>query len=504
MKFKSTLFLTLVTLGLSQAESKKPNIIFLLTDDQTVSSIGRYGNSDVVTPHMDSLADDGMIFDRHYNTTAICMASRANIFTGKYEYKTGTNFHKPSSKMRTSVWEKSYPVLIKEQGYLTAFAGKFGIEVEQKGLCEEDFDFWGGGHGQTHYKTSTNSSMAKYAIDYPHSTLSYGAFGQDVIKESVVQGKPFCLSISFKAPHKPATPDPQFDHIYQGKTFTKPVNYGREHSLHLSEQSKQDRQYTRFEEWGYDDNYDAVMATYYQQIYAVDVSLGMIRDELTSQGIADNTVIIFTSDNGFFCGAHGYGSKVLPYEEASRAPLIIFDPRAKTSGKKLRSRRLTANIDFAPTILDLAGAAVPAEMDGHSLLPLLDRQENRVRTQLSMMNTWGNTPTTALSCITEDEKYIFWWYEDETMSAKEELFDLKNDPYELNDISSTHPELLKTMRQKYTVELQRWKDTSVNYNHYEKFATLFDPTVPFADKKTLLAQMGKKAKNKKKKTISLP
>jgi arylsulfatase A-like enzyme len=172
-----------------------------------------------------------MIFDRHYNTTAICMASRANVFTGMYEYKTGCNFS--HGDMHADVWAKSYPVLLREAGYLTAFAGKFGIVVKGKGLCEEDFDFWGGGPGQTDYATAKNKSMQRYAEKYPHSTLSYGAFGQDVIRQSVEQKKPFCLSISFKAPHKPATPDPRFNDVYAGKKFTKPENFGREFGKHL-------------------------------------------------------------------------------------------------------------------------------------------------------------------------------------------------------------------------------------------------------------------------------
>ena len=115
------------------------------------------------------------------------------------------------------------------------------------------------------YVTAKNESMAKYAKEYPHSTLSYGAFGQDVIRAAVKQEKPFCLSISFKAPHRPVTPDLMFDDIYAGKSFTKPANYGRAAGEHLSQQSKQGRQYVRFSEWNYDTDYDGVIAKYYQR-----------------------------------------------------------------------------------------------------------------------------------------------------------------------------------------------------------------------------------------------
>lgn len=470
------LFQVSLILNINAQNNKKPNIIFLLSDDQSIYSIGAYGNPEVKTPHMDQLSADGVTFDRHYNTTAICMASRANIFTGKYEYKTGTNFHLAEGKMRKQLWADSYPVLIKQQGYLTAFAGKFGIEVQEKQLCEEDFDFWAGSGGQSRYETKYNNSIKKYAKEFPHSTLAYGAFGQDVIRESVKKGKPFCLSISFKAPHKPATPDPRFKDIYANTIFTKPVNYGREHSTHMSEQSKQGRQYSRFKSWDYNNKYNEVMRIYHQQVYAIDVALGMIRKELENQGIAGNTVIIYTSDNGFICGAHGYGSKVLPMEESSRAPLIIFDPRSTTVGRKLRSQKLTANIDFAPTILALAGATIPKEMDGKSLLTLIENPTKGGHEQISFINRWGAIPTHSLSCITQQYKYTYWWYEDTQIKATEELYDIKNDKYELTNLakSEEHTELLKTMRNRYDVELERWKSMAVQYNDYNLYNELFD------------------------------
>ena len=124
--------------------------------------------------------------------------------------------------------------------------------------------------------------------------------------------KLFCLSISFKAPHKPAAPDPRFDDVYAGKTFTKPKNFGREFAEHLSPQSKAGRQYPRFTQWNYDTDYDGEMAKYHQQVYGIDVAVGMFRDELKEQGVAENTVVIFTSDNGYICGSHGYGSEGAP------------------------------------------------------------------------------------------------------------------------------------------------------------------------------------------------
>jgi arylsulfatase A-like enzyme len=474
--------------------SKRPNIIFLLADDQNTYSVGCYGNKDVKTPQMDRLGRDGVIFDNHYDTSSICMASRGNVMTGMYEYKTGCNFS--HGDMKPEVWNRSYPVLLRKSGYLTAFAGKFGFKVDGKGLCEDDFDVWGGGPGQTHYETAKNKSMAKYAKKYPHSTLSYGAFGQDVIKRAVKEDKPFCLSISYKAPHRPVSPDPKFDDVYAGKKFTKPGNFGRKHADHLAEQSKKGRQYTRFSEWKYDTDYDGVMAKYNQLVYAIDVSIGMIREELGRQGIADNTVIIYTSDNGYICGSHGYASKVLPLEESSRVPLMIYDPRSKISGKKLRSDALTGNIDFAPTILELAGLPIPSNIDGKSLLPLVEKPSKDIRKQMAFMNVWGQTPTHSLTALEKNFKYTYWWYGGEGMTPTEELFDTANDPLELKNMANdpAYKADLERMRKAYDKELAAWKKQAVPYNDYQKYATLFDRNIPWSAKEKIAGKPKRKAR----------
>ncbi len=473
----STLLLWAACCASTDAAQSKPNIIFLLADDQCAYSVGCYGNEDVITPQMDKLGRDGIIFRRHYNTTAICMASRATVMTGMYEYKHGCNF--THGDMRPEIWAKSYPRLLRDAGYLTAFAGKFGFEVKGSGLCEGDFDFWGGAPGQSSYNTAQNKSMKKYADQYPHSTLSYGAFGRDVIRASVKQAKPFCLSISFKAPHKPATPDPRFNHIYAGKTFTKPANYGREFGEHMALQSKQGRQYERFISWDYDKDYDGVMATYHQQVYGIDVAIGMIRAELEAQGIAGKTVIIYTSDNGFICGSHGYGSKVLPMEESSRVPLMIVDPRRPNAGKGLDCKALTGSIDLAPTILDLAGVPIPSNMDGTSLLSLLNQPNGGGHDQLAFINVWGPKATTSLTCLTRQYKYTYWWYSDDTMEPVEELFDIECDPLELTNLACDPAYAcdLTVMRDKYDQEVAAWKEQAVEYNNYTRYGSLFDRTI---------------------------
>ncbi len=472
---------------------RRPNIIFLLADDQCTYSMGCYGTPRVKTPHLDRLAKDGMVFDKHYDTTAICMASRVNIMTGKYEYKAGCNFeHGP---LLEEHWLAAYPVLMREAGYRTAFAGKFGFEVatvpDGKGkLPIDDFDVWGGGPGQTHYQTVRNESMKKYAEEYPHSTLSYGAFGRDFILEAAEKKKPFCLSISFKAPHHPTTPDPRFDHIYRDQIFVKPPNFGREYGRHFSPQSRLGRQYERFHSWHYSDQYDSVMATYYQQTYAIDVAVGMIREAVKQAGVGDNTVVIYTSDNGFMCGSHGYGSKVLPYEESSRVPLIMYDPRvdpidgknvdadAAVSDDSTEYRRcaaLTGNVDVAPTLCALAGINIPEGIDGKDLTPLYSNPAQKHHEWLPLINVWGPSAVHSLGVVTEDWKFIRWPSTAEGMTPREELYNLEADPIEITNLIDVREYSAQRieMQSIYDQVVEHWLRDGVKYHNYEQPGMLF-------------------------------
>ncbi|MCP4846492.1 MAG: sulfatase [Verrucomicrobiaceae bacterium] len=462
------------------AAPKRPNIVFLLADDQATISMGCYGNRDALTPNLDGLSARGVTFDNHYDTTAICMASRATILTGKYEYAHGCNFTR--GKLSKRDFTNSYPLLLRKAGYMTGFAGKFGVDLEGRNLPSGEFDRWGGGPGQTSYATAKNASMKAYKEKFPHSTLSYGAFGRDFIRSATKASQPFCLSISFKAPHMPDTPDPQFDKVYKEKVFKRPANFGREYATHLSQQSKQGRQWERWQSWKYSSDYDGVMRKYHQLVYGIDRAVGMILQALEDNEVAENTVVIYTSDNGFLCGAHGYGSKVLPYEESVRVPMIIHDPRHVSAGRKLRSAALTGNIDIAPTILALAGLRSPAGIQGRSLLPLLDDPRGKIHQQLSLMNCWGPMPTQCFAVVTEKWKYIYWYHGGEKMDPAEELFNMETDRLELSNCVKNPAQVtaLNEMRKRYDTAMDHLKKAAVN-NH-RVYSKLFDRTVPWKEK----------------------
>lgn len=479
---RATFFLIIFFNVTYSVADDRPNIIFLMTDDQNVRSLGCYGAPGVKTPNIDALAADGVTFDRHYDTTAICMACRATVMTGLLEYRHGVNFGTGTvgdGQMRKEDWEQSYPMLLHKAGYRTAFAGKFGFTIEDTSKSgrypEDDFDMWGGGPGQTSFITARNKSMVQYAKNYPHSTRSYGAFGSDFIKESAKKDQPFCLSISFKAPHRPVQPDPLFDDIYAGALFPKPENFGREHGMHFPEQSRRGRQYQRFEEWHYNDAYDEVMAKYYQLIYAVDVAIGMIREAVEDAGVEHKTLIIFTSDNGYLCGAHGYGSKVLPYEESSRVPLIIYDPRSEK--KAVRCNVATGNIDLAATILD-AALGRPNHGNGTSLLKHYVNNNNPRRDRIiPLINVWGPEQVFSLGFVKGEWKYIYWPYTGDGMKATAEMYNLKEDPLELhNRINDNATRDIRIQLEKdYANLIHDWTQQAIDRPHYKKAATLFTP-----------------------------
>ncbi|MEM1063457.1 MAG: sulfatase-like hydrolase/transferase, partial [Planctomycetota bacterium] len=409
---------------LAAADFVQPNVVFLVSDDHQASALGCMGNAEIETPRLDGLAARGVLFDRCYATSAICMASRATVLTGMYEFKTGCNFL--TGPFRADDWADSYAVRLREAGYRIGFAGKWGMP--SKGFDQaEGFDAWGGfaGSGQGSYRTAKNPSLRPYAKESPHVTRALGAFGRDFIAAVEDDDRPFCLSLSFKAPHKPHDDIDRADAVrYAGTVFPEPPGYGPAGAALLPLQPKLGRHYLQRDEWA-PDRYQSHLRAYYQLISGVDTAVGMVLDALERHGVADNTLVIYTSDNGYHCGAHGLQGKVLPYETGARIPLIVFDPRLPESARGRRSGAVVGNIDFAPTILAAAGLDPPGRADGVDLGPLLTGEADRVRDSLGLIQAWDvrdRDMTKALAVAGEDWKYIRWCYADENVPPAEELY----------------------------------------------------------------------------------
>lgn len=481
----------------TEAEKPRPNILVLMTDDQSYTTIHAMGNDQVVTPNLDALIEDGVTFNRHYATTSISMASRACLMSGMYEYRNGCNFMRGAQK--PAVFAQSYPVLMRNEGYYTAFGGKFGFAVTEerivgkeifnkdKYLPIEEFDGWAGQGHTIEFPTQLNTYIKRFADEHPHVTSALGAFGKEQIVAAKESGKPFCISIYFKAPHGTFTPDPQYDHVYRDTVFRQPANYGEEFGKQLATQPMLGRQHLEYFSY-YHADYQNTARRINTLVYGVDVVVGELRKQLKECGVDDNTIIIFTSDNGYSLGEKSLGGKVLPYEETSRVPLIVYDPRNKSNSGK-QTDAVAGNVDITATILDYAGVEIPKQMDGVSLRDVVESPETaRVREFLPLMNTWGNPQIISLSVVTDEWKYIYYPY-GEKINPAEELFNV-NDKFELNNLidDPKYADVLTQMRKYYDEQLAMIARDRVDDYDYPTFTTIYDRNIPWSQKKPLFTE----------------
>jgi arylsulfatase A-like enzyme len=427
------------------------------------------------------------------------MPSRSTIATGLYEYRTGCNFE--HGRMQPETFEQSFYVQLRNAGYFTGYAGKFGFGLEQDTgelpvfsyhrqdlLPGDKFDWWKGQPGQANYNTSKNQGLEHLAEEYPHLTRALGKASGEFFGLANDSGKPFCLTIGFKAPHDPPTPDPYFYPVYARTEFPKAGNYGPKGAEHLSKHIQTGRQWVEFKSWD-EDVYNEAYRKYFQLILGLDHAVGMVRDALRENGQEQNTVIIFTSDNGYFCGSHRFGDKVLLYEEGSHVPMIIYDPRHPSTGKGIRVESLSANIDIAPTILDLAGLDPAENIDGTSLLPLLDDSEENLHHSINLVNLWNMPPTQCLAVTNGRFKYIYYWYEGEGLKPTEELYDLRQDPLEMQNLAldPNHEANLERMQKFYDEAVVHIKEHAVDRNRYEHYGLLLDRNISWQNKKETYA-----------------
>jgi arylsulfatase A-like enzyme len=399
----------------------RPNFLFILTDDQRFDTMGCAGNPIIKTPNVDRLAREGVRFERSYVTTPICAASRASIFTGTFERTHGYTFTKPPlTRAFTSI---SYPVVLRKAGYRTGFVGKFGVAVE-KGVEKEMFDF------------------AKFT-SLPHIQTIGGVERHmtEVEGESVVEflrgakpGQPFCLAWCPWAPHADDNNPQQYfwppavDDLYRDIRIPVPEMAAPAYYEAQPEFLKNTMSRTRWS-WRFDtpEKYQTMVKGYYRMISGIDLVLGRIMAELERLGLDKNTIIIYTSDNGYFLGERGYADKWLMYDLSINVPLIVYDPRAPRGDRGLVKKDMTLNIDLAPTIMDFAGIRTPSLIQGKSLRPLLSRKTPAWRTEIFCEELWDHPEIPQSECV-RTERWKFIRYPKHPEYA--ELFDLQADPQE--------------------------------------------------------------------------
>lgn len=451
MKAGARIFLRTVLLSLAlgiveRGDARtRPNIVFLLTDDQRWDTLHATGNQIIRTPNLDRLCADGVTFDNAFVTTAICMTSRASIFTGQYAahhrvWRFDTDF-------TPDQLANAYPGILKAAGYRIGFVGKWGVGNPPKDFFDYSRAFPGQGvyfHEVDGKKQHLTSMMGDQAIEF---------------LESSKPDQPFCLSVSFKAPHVQDTPnvhaqafpfDPKFASLYENDHIPVPETadsrYFDRLPPFLQNSEARARWAVRF--WG-PERYQFSVKSYYRLITGADDVVGRIRDQLKKMGVDQNTVIIFSSDHGFYLGEFGLAGKWFPNDVCLRVPMIIMDPRLPKDRHCTHRDEMVLNIDLAPTILDAADLEATNRMQGRSMMPLARGESPIWRNEYFYEHLFDH-PGLAKSEAVRTERWKYIRYV-ETQPVYEQLFDLKRDPNETQNLAGepAYKDVLKDLRSRY-------------------------------------------------------
>lgn len=417
------------------AEGTRPNFLFVITDDQrwdAIESIQKEQGDNarfpwLKTPSLDRLKSQSATFRNAFCTTSLCSPSRASFLTGQYVH----NHDVPNNHTPLAENNATYASVLRQNGYRTGYIGKWhmGDQDERPG-----FDYSASFRGQGKFfncpvvirkdgerKEVTASkwiddASADYAVDF--------------LREN--KDRPFLLTVGFKSVHGPREPHADFKDNYAGEKANAVPNLDSPAPFRPEGANN-----PRNANPGNDN-----LLNYFRTLTSADRSLGRILGELDLLGLDKNTIVIFTSDNGYYLGEHGLGDKRSAYEESLRLPLLIRSPFHDVKGSSIEP--IVLNIDLASTIVDLAGLPAPSSFQGKSLRPLLEKKTpDDWRTDFLYEYFYERNfrNPTLLAVRTLDSKLVIY-------PGKEdwnELFDLKNDPYETSNIHSDNTELRKKL-----------------------------------------------------------
>lgn len=474
-------------------DSKKLNIIHIMTDDHSYQTISAYGHplsKLAPTPNIDRLAEKGMLFQQAYVENSLSTPSRACLMTGLYSHQNGQRrLGKGIDTTKTFVSE-----ILQQNGYQTAIVGKWHMQCEPKG-----FDYYSILWDQGNYynpEFRTNDSDGKYVKEEGYATHLITDHAIEFLEHRDKE-KPFCMYVHHKAPHRNWKPETKYLSLYEDVEFPYPDSFYDNYNTRIAA-SRQEMQIDRdmtlvydlkldnladdpkyANEWGKDAvpallgrmtteqreawdkayevrkkdfagknlsgedlkkwKYQQYIKDYLRCIKSVDDEIGRLINYLEKEGLMDNTVIVYTSDQGFYMGEHGWFDKRFMYEESSRTPLIMYHPSMKEAKA---TKNLVQNIDFAPTFLDIAHIEKPEEMSGASLLPLLSG-ETPSDWRKDLYYHYYDYPAVHQvhrhdGVRTDRYKLIHFYNGTEENEPNKidsyELFDLEKDPNELNNL----------------------------------------------------------------------
>ena len=421
-----------------ERSDERPNILFIMSDDHAAHAISAYGSRINKTPQIDRLAAGGMRFDNCFCTNGICAPSRAVILTGKYNHLNGLI----DNAVEFDGSQQTVAKLLQQAGYQTAMIGKWHLKSDPTG-----FDYWNVFPGQGAYE---NPALIELGERKKHT-----GYASDIVTDIALDWlrgrpaeKPFFLMLHHKAPHRNWVPDEKHAKLFADRTFPTPPTFDDDYATRCDAARTQAMTVERhltptdlkmdppdglegaaLKNW----KYQRYMQDYLACVASVDDNVGRLLDYLDESGLAANTVVFYTSDQGFYLGDHGWFDKRFMYEESLRMPLIVRDPRVTKAGSV--NENIVLNLDFAPTFLALAEAAVPSEMQGASLTPLL-RGTAPADWRTSMYYHYyeyaegGHMVRPHYGVRTERYKLIHFYHGIDAW----ELFDLQRDPHELRNV----------------------------------------------------------------------
>ena len=467
----------------SQMTGGRPNILFIFTDDHARHAIGAYGSKINTTPNLDRLAREGMLFRNCFVTNSICAPSRAVILTGKHSHHNGVI----DNRVEFDGSQQTFPKLLQQAGYQTAMIGKWHLKSAPTG-----FDYWQVLRGQGPYynpEMRTSEGPREYT---GYTTHVITDIALDWLQNERDENRPFLLMYQHKAPHRAWAPGPDYLTMYDDVEIPEPATLFDDYAHRTSATKRQEMTIGRHmndrdlkfqpppnltrqqldlwngaygpknQAFGDSDlkgrelvrwKYQRYIKDYLRCIAAVDDDIGRVLEYLDRSGLVNNTVVIYNSDQGFYLGDHGWFDKRWMYEESLHMPLIVRWPGLIQPGSE--NSHLVQNLDFAPTLLHVAGVDVPADMQGDSIVPLF-RGEDPPQWRSSIYYQYYEFPGAHsvprhYGVRTARYKLVRYYQIDEW-----ELFDLEKDPDELKSLytSPAYSDVVERL----TVELRRLRE----------------------------------------------
>ncbi|PHR97026.1 MAG: hypothetical protein COA78_28080 [Blastopirellula sp.] len=450
-RFVIALSLFLSAIFSCHADESRPNILFFFADDQRHDTLGCAGHKIVETPTIDRLANSGVRFENMFVTRSTCWASRTTILTGL----TSRSSVEPdrSDRVKPEALTEMFPDLLRDAGYRTGLFGKWHAKMPKGFRPEDHFDEYEKIFRNPYFKTMPDGTRR-------HTTELIGDRGIEFLKTQRGKKRPFCLNLWFNAGHAEDRdlvpgighyPWPRaMDGKYEDVTIPAPRLSAPEIYESHPEFFKKSNHRERFHwRWDTPEKYQANMRAYFRMLTGIDHVINRVLQTLKEEGLAENTIVVYAADNGYYMGDRGFAGKWSHHEQSLRVPLVIYDPRLPEELRGLTVDTMALNLDLPSTFLDWAGVPVPASYQGTSLKPVIEGEPKPEGWRKDFFCEHFN-PRYSMSWEgVRGQRFKYARYVDQE-PAFEYLHDLQNDPSELINLSGNaeYRAILKQMRQR--------------------------------------------------------